>query len=106
MNQPPRQKRSTRPRGKRGSGRGGDPVRRKHGGPRDETFEEAAYLKRLVEERTPIVVRLRTNEEFAGVIEYYDASFIRLTRKQAPNLFIYKHEIKYMTEQPKTGGSP
>jgi sRNA-binding regulator protein Hfq len=62
------------------------------------------HLKRLVEEGTPVVVRLRTNEEFAGVIEYYDENFIRLTRKQAPNLFIYKHEIKYMAELPETSG--
>lgn len=44
---------------------------------------------------------MSTNEEFAGVLEYYDANFIRLTRKEAPNLFIYKHEIKYISEQPQ-----
>ncbi|HUG82431.1 MAG TPA: RNA chaperone Hfq [Bryobacterales bacterium] len=102
MNQPPRQRRPSRYGGKRKSGRAADETRR--AGPPDETFEEAAYLKRLVEERTPIVVRLRTNEEFTGVLEYFDANFIRLTRKQAPNLFIYKHEIKYMTEQPEPAG--
>jgi len=37
-------------------------------------------------------------EEVAGVIEYYDASFIRLTRRGQPNLFIFKHDIKYIQE--------
>jgi sRNA-binding regulator protein Hfq len=100
-NQPPRQKRSSRSGGKRGPNRGAAAAKGNAGGPPEETFEEAAYLKRLVENEIPIVVHLRTNEEFAGVLEYYDANFIRLTRKEAPNLFIYKHEIKYMTEQPE-----
>ena len=37
--------------------------------------------------------------EVAGVIEYYDQSFIRLTRDGEPNLFIFKHEIKYIQEE-------
>jgi len=37
-------------------------------------------------------------EEVAGIIEYYDQSFIRLTRKGDPNLFIFKHDIKYLIE--------
>ena len=37
-------------------------------------------------------------EEVNGVIEYYDQSFIRLTREGEPNLFIFKHDIKYLVE--------
>ena len=37
-------------------------------------------------------------EEVRGVIEYYDQSFIRLTREGEPNLFIFKHDIKYIAE--------
>ncbi len=33
-----------------------------------------------------------------GTIEYYDHSFIRITRDQLPNLFIFKHDIKYIQE--------
>jgi host factor-I protein len=57
------------------------------------------YLKRLIERETPVRVRLTDGEEVAGTIEYYDHSFIRLTRKDGPNLFIYKHEIKYLVEE-------
>jgi host factor-I protein len=38
-------------------------------------------------------------EEVAGVIEYYDQRFIRLTRDGEPNLFIFKHDIKYLIEE-------
>lgn len=56
------------------------------------------YLKHLIEAEIPVRVKLTDGEEVAGTIEYYDHSFIRLTRKDGPNLFIYKHEIKYLTE--------
>ncbi|MGA2593172.1 MAG: RNA chaperone Hfq [Bryobacteraceae bacterium] len=56
------------------------------------------YLKHLIENEIPVRVKLTDGEEVAGVIEYYDHSFIRLTRADGPNLFIYKHEIKYLTE--------
>ena len=38
-------------------------------------------------------------EEVVGVVEYYDQSFIRLTRRDHPNLFIFKHDIKYIQEE-------
>jgi hypothetical protein len=30
-----------------------------------------------------------------------DASFIRITRDDGPNLFIFKHDIKYIFEDPE-----
>ena len=65
----------------------------------EQTFEEAKYLKQLIESATPIRVKMEDGEEVAGVIEYYDQSFIRLTRKGEPNLFIFKHDIKYIREE-------
>jgi len=64
----------------------------------EHTFEEAKYLKRLIEHQTPVRVRLSNNEEVTGIVEYYDASFIRITRTGEPNLFIFKHDIKYLIE--------
>lgn len=63
------------------------------------TFEEVRYLKRLIDREAPVRVRLRNNEEVDGTIEYYDHSFIRLTRVGAPNLFIFKRDIKYLYER-------
>ena len=65
----------------------------------EQTFEEIKYLKQLIENGTPIRVKMVDGEEVTGVIEYYDQSFIRLTREGAPNLFIFKHDIKYLQEE-------
>lgn len=64
----------------------------------EQTFEEVKYLRRLSEERIPVCVRLSDNQEVEGTIEFYDAHFIRLTRADAPNLFLFKHDIKYLYE--------
>jgi host factor-I protein len=63
----------------------------------EQTFE-GSLLRKLIEDRTPVRVRLTSNEDVEGTIEYYDVSFIRLTRNREPNLFIYKHDIKYLYE--------
>jgi len=57
------------------------------------------YLKHLIEAAIPVRIRLNDGEDVNGTIEYYDQSFIRLTRKDGPNLFIFKHEIKYLVEE-------
>jgi host factor-I protein len=64
----------------------------------EQTFEEIKYLRYLIDKQIPVKVRLSNNEEVTGVLEYYDASFIRITREGAPNLFIFKHDIKYLSE--------
>jgi host factor-I protein len=65
----------------------------------EQTFEEVRYLKHLIDNQIRVRVRLLNNEEVSGTIEYYDQSFIRLTREPDPNLFIFKHEIKYLYEE-------
>ena len=83
---------------KRPSGAGGGGNKGSSRAP-EQTFEEVRYLKHLIETRTPVRVRLVNNEELSGTVEYYDQSFIRLTREpENPNLFIFKHEIKYLYE--------
>jgi sRNA-binding regulator protein Hfq len=65
----------------------------------EQTFEEIKYLKYLIEKAIPVRVKMADNDEVSGIVEYYDHSFIRLTRKDGPNLFIYKHDIKYLWEE-------
>ena len=65
-------------------------------------FEEADYLKRLIEKEIPVLVRLRDKEEVVGLVTYHDSTSIRLSRKAAPDLFVSKSEIKYFYEQPET----
>lgn len=66
--------------------------------PAEQTFEEVKYLKHLIESKAPVCVKLSDNEEVRGVVEYFDTRFIRVTRDGAPNLFIFKHDIKYLYE--------
>lgn len=65
-----------------------------------QTFREVEYLKQLVADRTPVTVKLVTGEQFSGIVEYWDADFIRLTREPKANLFIYKRDIRYLHENP------
>jgi host factor-I protein len=64
----------------------------------DHTQQEGRYLQRLADERIPVRVRLSDNQEVEGLIEFYDAAFIRLTREGAPNLFLFKQDLKYLYE--------
>jgi RNA chaperone Hfq len=66
----------------------------------DTTQAEPRYLKHLIDEEIPVTVKLLNNELLYGTVEYYDRHFIRLTREDGPNLFVYKHEIKYLYETP------
>ncbi len=65
----------------------------------EQTFEEVKYLKQLIEDSVPVRIKMEDGEEVQGTVEYYDHSFIRLTRKGEPNLFIFKHDIKYIVEE-------
>ncbi len=71
-------------------------------GARPYTFEEANYLKRLIEKEIPVLVRLRDDEEVVGLVAYHDSTSIRLSRQAAPDLFVLKNDIKYFYEQPET----
>jgi len=64
----------------------------------EQTFEEVRYLRNLSEKRVTVRARLTDNSEVEGIVEFYDLDFIRLTREGQPNLFLYKHDIKYLYE--------
>ena len=64
----------------------------------EQTFEEPKYLRQLAEKRAKVRVKLADNQVVEGLLEFYDEHFIRLTRDGEPNLFVYKHDIKYLHE--------
>jgi host factor-I protein len=66
----------------------------------DHTYKEAEYLRRLIDDGVPVRVRVMGNEEFEGTVEFFDTTFLRLTRQGEPNLFLYKQDIKYLVELP------
>lgn len=64
----------------------------------EQTFEESRFLRRLVDNRAPVSLKLTNGEKLEGTVEFFDESFLRLTRDGEPNLFIYKHDVKYLWE--------
>ena len=66
--------------------------------PPHETGQESSYLKALGERQAPVTLKLVSGEKVHGWIEYYDLNMIRLTRENQPNLFIFKHQVMYISE--------
>jgi len=69
--------------------------------PPDETGQEALYLRSLSERQVTVQIKLRDGETVRGWIEYFDEGMLRLTREAKPNLFIYKQQIRSITEAAK-----
>ena len=68
------------------------------GAPSGETGQEALYLKSLSDRQVTVAIKLRDGESVSGWIEYFDDKMLRLTREGKPNLFIYKSQIRTLTE--------
>jgi host factor-I protein len=75
--------------------------RRSRTPPPGETGQEALYLRSLSDRQVPVAIKLRDGETVRGWIEYFDDAMLRLTREGQPNLFIYKHQIRTITEAGK-----
>ena len=65
----------------------------------ESTLAENKYLLELVDNKQRVKVKMEDNQEVVGYVEFFDATFVRLTRPGEPNLFIYKHDIKYILEE-------
>jgi len=77
-----------------------NPSRRgKKAPPLGETGQETLYLRFLSEKQVRVTVKLRDGESISGWIEYFDDTMIRITREGQPNLFIYKHQIRTISER-------
>ena len=69
--------------------------------PPGETGQEALYLRSLSDRQVNVQIKLRDGETVRGWIEYFDDGMLRLTREGKPNLFIYKHQIRTLSEVSK-----
>ena len=69
--------------------------------PPGETGQEALYLRSLSDRQVNVQIKLRDGETVRGWIEYFDDGMLRLTREGKPNLFIYKHQIRTISEAGK-----
>src|ERR1700757_2820816 len=79
--------------------------------PPGETGQEALYLRSLSDRQVQVTIKLRDGETVRGWIEYFDDGMLRLTREGKPNLFIYKHQIRTISEAgrrrgPRPAGTP
>jgi host factor-I protein len=72
--------------------------------PPGETGQEALYLRSLSDRQVQVSIRLRDGETVRGWIEYFDDAMLRLTREGHPNLFIYKHQIRSLSEAGRKRG--
>jgi host factor-I protein len=77
--------------------------KRHKGPPTGETGQEALYLKSLSDRQVQVAVKMRDGEVVTGWIEYFDDMMVRLTREGKPNLFIYKTQIRSITEGGAVG---
>lgn len=69
---------------------------RKKAPPPVETNAELYYYKKQIDSHTLMVIVLRDGEEIEGTIEWYDREALKVNRKNAPNVLLLKHNIKYM----------
>jgi host factor-I protein len=76
-------------------------LRRTRTPPPGDTGQEALYLRSLSDRQVSVSVQLRDGETISGWIEYFDDGMIRITREGHPNLFIYKHQIRTITEMTR-----
>jgi len=77
--------------------------KRHKGPPSGDTGQEALYLKSLSDRQIQVAIKLRDGEIVSGWIEYFDDMMLRLTREGKPNLFIYKAQIKTISEGSPSG---
>ncbi len=72
--------------------------------PAEQTNAENFYYLKQMQNKTPMIVVLNDGTELSGWIEWYDKSCIKLNRKNAPNLLLFKHSIKFMFKEEELHG--
>ena len=89
-------------RGDRSSDRNGGAGRK--AAPPEQTNAENFYYQKQMQSKTPMVIKLKDGEVLKGVIEWYDRSCLKLNRDGAPNVLLYKSNIKYMYKDEESQG--
>jgi sRNA-binding regulator protein Hfq len=64
--------------------------------PPEQTHAENFYYTKQMQSKTPMVIVLKDGEELHGIIEWYDKCCLKINREGAPNLLVFKPNIKYM----------
>ena len=61
-----------------------------------DTNAEIYYYRKQIEAHTPMTIVLQDGERIEGTIEWYDRDALKIVRKNAPNVLLLRHSIKYM----------
>lgn len=72
-----------------------EPAKKRSHPPYDTHAESYYYLKQM-HKKTSMVVVFADGERVEGNIEWYDRNCIKLHREHAPNILIFKQNIKYL----------
>jgi sRNA-binding regulator protein Hfq len=64
--------------------------------PPEQTDAENFYYLKQMQSKTAMSIVLRDGEVLKGVIEWYDKDCLKVNRENAPNLLLFKSNIKYM----------
>jgi sRNA-binding regulator protein Hfq len=64
--------------------------------PSYETHAENYYYLKQMNKKTRMAVVFADGEVMQGYIEWYDRNCFKLNRDDAPNLLVYKTNIKYL----------
>jgi host factor-I protein len=73
--------------------------------PPTDTFAENYYYLKQMNKRTPMAIVFTDGQVIEGTIEWYDRNTIKLNRDNAPNLLIFKANIKYIYKLDETPDS-
>ena len=68
----------------------------KRSSPPEQTNAENFYYLKQMQSKTPMSLVMRDGEVLKGVIEWYDKDCLKVNRDGAPNLLVFKSNIKYM----------
>lgn len=74
--------------------------------PPTDTHAENYYFLKQMNKRTPMAVVMADGERVEGYIEWYDRNCFKLNREGAPNLLIYKRQVKYLYKLEQEGKQP
>jgi len=69
---------------------------KKRSSPSYDTAAENYYYLKQMNKKTPVAIVFMDGEIMEGFIEWYDRNCIKLNRKNAPNLLVYKNSVKYL----------
>lgn len=73
-----------------------DPGGKKHLHPPTDTHAETYYYLKQMNKKTPMAVVFADGETVEGYIEWYDRNCFKLNRDGAPNLLVFKNQVKYL----------